>query len=101
MTCTFGVILALLENARRKWLTLVQNITPKVLVSHNSKLISHKPLDHTNMKNIRIFYLKIFNFLVVKFSIYLNRHVFVMPDLSSVSFPLGEIRNYNLLVLGQ
>ena len=30
------------------------------------------------MKNIRIFYLKIFNFLVVKFSIYLNRHVFVM-----------------------
>ena len=31
-----------------------------------------------NMKNIRIFYLKIFNLLVVKFSIYLNRHVFVM-----------------------
>ena len=30
------------------------------------------------MKNIRIFYLKIFIFLVVKFSIYLNRHVFVM-----------------------
>ena len=30
------------------------------------------------MKNIRIFYLKIFNFLVVKFSIYLNRHVFIM-----------------------
>ena len=30
------------------------------------------------MKNIRIFYLKIFLFLVVKFSIYLNRHVFVM-----------------------
>ena len=30
------------------------------------------------MKNIRIFYLKIFIFLVVKFSVYLNRHVFVM-----------------------
>ena len=28
------------------------------------------------MKNVRIFYLKI-SFLVVKFSIYLNRHVFV------------------------
>ena len=31
-----------------------------------------------NLKNIRIFYLKIFHFLVVKFSVYLNRHVFVM-----------------------
>ena len=30
------------------------------------------------MKNIRIFYLKIFLFSVVKFSIYLNRRVFVM-----------------------
>ena len=30
------------------------------------------------MKNIRIFYLKIFKFLVVKFSIYLNRRVFIM-----------------------
>ena len=30
------------------------------------------------MKNIRVFYLKIFLFLVVKFSIYLNRRVFVM-----------------------
>ena len=30
------------------------------------------------MKNIRIFYMKIFQFLVVKFSIYLNRRVFVM-----------------------
>ena len=29
-------------------------------------------------KNVRIFYLKIFIFLVVKVSIYLNRHVFVM-----------------------
>ena len=31
-----------------------------------------------SMKTIRMFYLKIFIFLVVKFSIYLNRHVFVM-----------------------
>ena len=30
------------------------------------------------MKNIRVFYLKIFSFLGVKFSIYLNRRVFVM-----------------------
>ena len=30
------------------------------------------------MKNIRIFYLKIFIFFVMKFSVYLNRHVFVM-----------------------
>ena len=30
------------------------------------------------MKNSRIFYLKTFSFLVVKFSIYLNRRVFVM-----------------------
>ena len=30
------------------------------------------------MKNIRIFYLKIFFVLVVKFSVYLNRRVFVM-----------------------
>ena len=30
------------------------------------------------MKNIRVFYLEIFNFLVIKFSLYLNRHVFVM-----------------------
>ena len=30
------------------------------------------------MKNIRIFYLKIFIFMVAKFSVYSNRHVFVM-----------------------
>ena len=33
------------------------------------------------MKNIRFFYLKNCHFLMVKFSIYLNRRVFVMfPD---------------------
>ena len=30
------------------------------------------------MKNISFFYLEIFSFLVVKFSIYLNRRVFVI-----------------------
>ena len=30
------------------------------------------------MKNIRFFYLNFFHFLVVKFSVHLNRHVFVM-----------------------
>ena len=30
------------------------------------------------MKNIRVFDLKLFNFLEMKVSIYLNRHVFVM-----------------------
>ena len=30
------------------------------------------------MKNIKFFYLKIFIFLMVKFSLYLNRRVFVM-----------------------
>ena len=33
------------------------------------------------MKNNRIFYLKIFLYLVVKFSIYLNRRVFVMKKI--------------------
>ena len=32
------------------------------------------------MKNIRVFYLKIFSFLEVKFSVYLNRHVFVIMN---------------------
>ena len=40
------------------------------------------------MKNIGNFYLKIFSFLEVKFSIYLNRRVFVMR-LSSATFSLG------------
>ena len=32
------------------------------------------------MKNIRVFLSENFQFLEVKFSIYLNRHVFVMPN---------------------
>ena len=31
-----------------------------------------------NLKNIRVFHLKIFQFLEVKFSIYLNRHVCIV-----------------------
>ena len=60
------------------------------------------------MKNIRVFYLKIFGFLEVKFSIYLNRRVFVMNgtsfifecncktvfDKSSVKFGRCRIRLY-------
>ena len=38
------------------------------------------------MKNIRFFYLKIFIFLVVKFIVYLNRHVFVMDSLIVESY---------------
>ena len=34
------------------------------------------------MKNIRIFYLKYFPFLLVKFSIYLNRGVFGMDKMA-------------------
>ena len=38
------------------------------------------------MKNIRNFYLKIFIFLVRKFSVYLNRHVFVLLSVPHISF---------------
>ena len=43
------------------------------------------------MKNIRIFYLKIFLVLVVKFSVYLNRRVCVMK--SNVIFEYSEKDN--------
>ena len=43
------------------------------------------------MKNIRIFYLEIFPFLVVKLSIYLNRRVFVMYNTSPTNNDLGGI----------
>ena len=45
-----------------------------------------------NMKNIRIFYLKTL-FLEVKFSIYLNRRVFVMPGSNPAG---GEIQLMNV-----
>ena len=38
------------------------------------------------MKNIRIFYLEIFPFLAVKFSIYLNRRVFVMSSKKRITW---------------
>ena len=41
--------------------------------THNQNIVFSR-----NMKNIRIFYLKICHFLVVKFSVYLNKRVFVM-----------------------
>ena len=55
------------------------------------------------MKNIRMFYLKIFIFLVVNVSVYLDRHVFVMnyPCLEQTSMvfePLKtEVRPYLLI----
>ena len=54
------------------------------------------------MKNIGGFYLKMFEFLEVKSSICLNRHVFVMewadarPDLSHHSCFFHEIAQHNL-----
>ena len=44
------------------------------------------------MKNIRIFYLKICHFLVVKFSIYLNRRVFVMNEQNGLYMDLLLIK---------
>ena len=38
------------------------------------------PVLSRNMKNIKIFYLKIFIFLTIKLSVYLNRRVFIMVD---------------------
>ena len=46
-----------------------------------------------NMKNSRDFYLNSFQFLEVKFSIYLNRHVFVMHSFQST---LNSSTNVNL-----
>ena len=43
------------------------------------------------MKNIRIFLSENFHFLVVKFSVYLNRHVFVMCRCINVICPLGTM----------
>ena len=40
------------------------------------------------MKNIRIFLSENFHFLVVKFSVYLNRHVFVMDTTLTILLSL-------------
>ena len=47
------------------------------------------------MKNIRVFHLKMFCFLEVKFTMYLNRHVFVMchSKLIVLRFILSTIQN--------
>ena len=45
------------------------------------------------MKNIRVFLSEKFQFLEVKFSIYLNRHVFVM--VSEVTFSHTEVQIHN------
>ena len=47
------------------------------------------------MKNIRFFLSENFHFYGVKFSVYLNRHVFVMKNICSGS---AEITEYNLLI---
>ena len=47
------------------------------------------------MKNIRVFLSGIFQFLEVKFSIYLNRHVFVMQMRSKEVLKPG----YNFLMI--
>ena len=38
------------------------------------------------MKNIRYFLSENFHFLVVKFSVYLNRHVFIMKEVQTEEF---------------
>ena len=54
------------------------------------------------MKNIRVFYLKFFSFLVVKFSIYLNRRVFVMKstEMTKGSMETNRVRNIHTIVCG-
>ena len=49
------------------------------------------------MKNIRIFYLKNCHFLVVKFSVYLNRRVFVMRSSSKQNITYKAYCNVYLL----
>ena len=44
------------------------------------------------MKNIRVFYLKNFGFLEVKFSIYLNRRVFAMMTQTGSKFSTSTVR---------
>ena len=53
-----------------------------------------------NMKNIRIFLSENFDFMAVKFSVYLNRHVFVMRFYSVRKAQYHEIRT-NALVKSQ
>ena len=54
-----------------------------------------------NMKNIRVFYLKIFRFFGAKFSIYLNRQVFVMFVHNSRLMIFGSSNTYLVIVILQ
>ena len=47
------------------------------------------------MKNIRVFLSENFQFLVVKFSVYLNRHVFVMTLKSLSKTEAGEVQSFH------
>ena len=51
------------------------------------------------MKNVRIFLSENFPFLFVKFSIYLNRHVFVMVEKPLVISPICDIWTAKIMVL--
>ena len=82
-----GVYIIFLISAQKHILwVLVRTASARVLVRTASlKRFQRVPTIYVlsrNMKNIRDFYLKIFSFLEVKFSIYLNRRVFVMFGLS-------------------
>ena len=49
------------------------------------------------MKSIRIFHLKIYPFLVVKISIYLNKHVFIMRQHIETCFLFFSQKGLNSL----
>ena len=53
------------------------------------------------MKNTRTFYLKNFIFFVTKFSVYLNRHAFVMFIFSFLQTQMGfQLKELSELLLG-
>ena len=51
------------------------------------------------MKNIRTFLSENFQFLVVKFSLYLNSHVFVIKLLVKFLQPIGKVKSLVLFLL--
>ena len=52
------------------------------------------------MKNIRIFISENFHFLVVQFSVYLNRRVFVMLQPTTFSILVNMVNTWHLSSLG-
>ena len=54
------------------------------------------------MKNITVFYLKFFSFLDVKFSIYLNRRVFVMDSNADNQINVSRpcFSNHSYIIIG-